>query len=584
MDGFQEEDNHENSRRQRAERVRKGGLKGPAKCKTCAACRKKKIKCRPSATSTAKCDHCQTAGLQCVFAEDHRRETRPSGATIRSLEATLAGLVSQLQSAKSPDSQIASLSQLQHAEDNFSGSPWPASVEPSRINGNPGSMADSAAHSQSNAAAHMEAPLASDSIADGNHENTSSQADQLHVRSTVPAPDLQAQESHVSELSPQEAIVAGFVQHGTQFSVHGVSSILNPGSPAQERNNPRIAQSPKLHANQNQTKSRLVCNAALQRQREPRLFRMPMEHCDLDGVDPELAKHFFDLHWNRQHYAYLLTYRPAIMNSIATGERWSNKLLLNAIYYTSSVYSDRKPIVANGGHENTLGERFYDRFRQLLVEAIAEPSLPTAVALLLIGSNMASQGRLSAGWNFCGLAYRMILDLGLHLMTEPSYTPQATPSHLETDIEREIRKRVYWGAFIIDSTQALYFGRPTTLPLAEARVPEQLLDTYEEQEEWMPYIDPSTPSDSNGLLISYTPQPAYANSTFNALTRLMHISSRISGAFYSMSSVRLHGDRVLPWKQSLRAELLAWSSSLPCHLHYDPEKDSIPPPHQITLQ
>lgn len=29
-----------------------------------------------------------------------------------------------------------------------------------------------------------------------------------------------------------------------------------------------------------------------------------------DGVPPDLAVHLLALHWNRQHFAFLITYRP----------------------------------------------------------------------------------------------------------------------------------------------------------------------------------------------------------------------------------------------------------------------------------
>lgn len=30
----------------------------------------------------------------------------------------------------------------------------------------------------------------------------------------------------------------------------------------------------------------------------------------VDGLAPELAMHLLSLHWNRQHFAFMITYRP----------------------------------------------------------------------------------------------------------------------------------------------------------------------------------------------------------------------------------------------------------------------------------
>ena len=386
-----------------------------------------------------------------------------------------------------------------------------------------------------------------------------------------------------TELSPQEISVVGLVQaQDGAFSVHGMSSLLHDATSPQKtaaKSQSHVAREQERAAAQ----ARLVSNAALQRQREYRLFRSPSTTLDLDGLDAETARHLFDLHWNRQHFAYLLTYRPAVMDSLSVGGPWANKLLLNAIYYSSSVYSERTCFKPVEGGDSPLGSHFYQRFKTLLVDALTDPSVTSAAALLLMGSNMASQGNLSAGWNFCGLAYRMIVDLGGHLMAGPRQ-PSTDSGSLSKDIEREMRKRLYWGAFIIDTTQSMYFGRPTSLPLAEARMPTELLDTFEELEEWTPYVDPTTDLASNDLLLSYLPQPAYAVSTFSHLARLFRIGSRILRGFYSLESVNLSATRAVELKQHLENELYQWSAVLPKHLCFDPEVDSTPPPHQINPQ
>lgn len=94
------------------------------------------------------------------------------------------------------------------------------------------------------------------------------------------------------------------------------------------------------------TKARLISSAVLRRQEELTLKYSPSvaETIDFDGVPMDLAIHLLELHWNRQHLSYLLTYRPATMDSLITNGPYVNKLLLNAIYMQSSLYSDRTPL------------------------------------------------------------------------------------------------------------------------------------------------------------------------------------------------------------------------------------------------
>ncbi|CRG90706.1 putative transcriptional regulatory protein C777,02 [Talaromyces islandicus] len=383
-------------------------------------------------------------------------------------------------------------------------------------------------------------------------------------------------------MSPCEARVAGaFHEHGCVSSVHGLTSIMNPSSRAQHKEN--ISKMTwRGEAATAASKSRLISNAALQRQREPRMFRQPSNLVDLDGCDPELARHLLDLHFNRQHYAYLISYRPAIIESLANGGGpWVNKLLLNAIYYSSTLYSDRPYLRSGPDDLDSIGARFYQRFRQLLSDEIDKPSIPTAAALLLTSATLVSQGQSSAGWNLSGMAYRMIIDMGCHLMLGPDYQSMSSQEHdqlLRRDLEQEMRKRLYWGAFITDATQALYLGRPCMFAAGEARVPLRFLDTFEELEEWEPYTDPQPPAEPPP---PYVPQPAHALSTFSSLARLFQISIRIT-ELYGIQTIKFSLEYLQDKKTSIEKELEHWSIALPAHLRFDPGKPFTPPPHQIT--
>jgi hypothetical protein len=375
--------------------------------------------------------------------------------------------------------------------------------------------------------------------------------------------------------------VAGAINKDGDIEVHGVSSMLHRQSLYKVDSSHSMSISEREKRNET-SKSRLITNAVLQRQRESFIFGNPRSRVtttiDFDGVDPELAMHLIELHFNRTHYSYLFTYRPAIIDGIINNGPYCNKILLNAIYVSSSLYSDRAELRANVADQKLAGERFYERLRALLVDQIDKPSIPTAVGLLLCGAALATSGRSSAGWIHCGIAYRMIIDLGCHLAVETRRSGLRNDMELLTDIEIEIRKRLYWGAFLTDSTQSLYFGRPPCLRASQARVPQLLLDTYEEMEAWSPYIDPV----ASPAAMAYRPHPAYAVSTFNANVRLFEISSRLIHAFYSIRSLKHSSRHIRAMKAAIASDLNRWRNSLPHHLCFSPENgDPTPPPHQM---
>lgn len=118
---------------------------------------------------------------------------------------------------------------------------------------------------------------------------------------------------------------------------------------------------------------------------------------DFDGVPMDTAMHLLDLHWNRLHMMYLLTYRPAFMDSLLNNGPYVSKLLMNAIYIQSCLYSDRYPLLPDSGDPRASGMAFYGRFKSLLVHYINKPDLPTVVALFLCGAWYSMANRVLAG-------------------------------------------------------------------------------------------------------------------------------------------------------------------------------------------
>ncbi|KAL2848915.1 fungal-specific transcription factor domain-containing protein [Aspergillus pseudoustus] len=565
--------------------------RGAGPCKTCTPCRQKKIKCdgtRP------QCQECSTNGFNCVYAQDARREPRPSRARVENLEATVAVLLDHLRAcgvdpslkdwmpASSGDEGTSIRNDSEGYElDQTMGEGAGQLLTPStslyRDKEVPDGLVGSPIAIPEIDAGAMFQTAPSHPANDGSDTPAIAYPNQA---AAMPAAPKETDKGE-SGMSPCEARVAGvFHEHGCVSAVHGLASILNPTSRAQHKKN-LSTMGWKGEGAVASSKARLVSNAALQRQRERRLYRQPASLVDFDGCEPDLARHLLDLHFNRQHYAYMISYRPAIMESFVNGGgSWCNKLLLNAIYFSGTLYSDRQCLRSDISDSSSMSARFYQRFRQLLIEEIDKPSIPTAVALLLTSATLVSQGKSSSGWNLSGTAYRMIIDMGCHLMLGPDYESLSDLDHsqlLRWDLEQEMRKRLYWGAYVTDATQALYLGRPCMFATVEARVPLRFLDTFEELEEWEPYLDPHAVQQPP----PYEPRPAHALSTFSRLARLFQISTRIT-SLYGIHTIKCTSEYLREQKLSIEAELHNWKRSLPDHLNFDPDTCPTPPPHQIT--
>ncbi|CAD0093663.1 unnamed protein product [Aureobasidium mustum] len=318
----------------------------------------------------------------------------------------------------------------------------------------------------------------------------------------------------------------------------------------------------------------LVAAAAEQRQLESINFRAGK--LDFDGVDPELGMHLLNLHWNRQHHSFLITYRPAFMRDMACKGPYFSKILLNAIFYGASKFSPRLDLRKDPNDVRTAGWQFRNRVRDLLGQALDHSEITTIQALLQMSNSLFALGdEQSAAWVYAGTAFRMLVDVGLHVDTAKMPTMQRLS---EEDLE--IRRRVYWSAYVVDKMQSLYQGRPATLRAIDGRVPIKFLDTYEELEQWHPFAYASGPS--------YPGSPSYSVSTFEQLCRLCMILQQILDRTYCEREQKRNTEELVQDLQYVEKQLQEWMAGLPEHLRIDTtgdvEAQQLPPPHVFSLQ
>jgi len=179
----------------------------------------------------------------------------------------------------------------------------------------------------------------------------------------------------------------------------------------------------------------LVAAAAEQRQHEG--INARSGKLDFDGVEPELGLHLLNLHWNRQHHSFLVTYRPAFMRDMACNGPYFSKLLLNAIYYGASKFSPRLELRKDPSDVRTAGWQFRNRVRDLLGQALDHSEITTIQALLQMSNSLFALGdEQSAAWVFSGIAIRMLEDLGLHV--DATLLPNM---HRLSEEDLEIRRR-----------------------------------------------------------------------------------------------------------------------------------------------
>jgi hypothetical protein len=207
---------------------------------------------------------------------------------------------------------------------------------------------------------------------------------------------------------------------------------------------------------------------------------------------------------------------------------------------------------------------FIERAKRVIVSfGFKSADLLLVQALLLLCHYLQGTLELNDCWSFSGLMIRSAFSVGLHL--------NPTDGDALTAVEREIRKRVWWGCFVLDRTLSMKLGRPPAINLADAEVdlPLEVDDQYITHTA----LNPRQPSGRPSRI-----------SFFVHTIRLSHVIDEILSKLY-LSSRKLRAKRHPPVWSCKRTEesdiighsflldgqLQAWWNDTPLHLKIEPD-------------
>ncbi|KAG0645036.1 Regulatory GAL4 [Hyphodiscus hymeniophilus] len=217
---------------------------------------------------------------------------------------------------------------------------------------------------------------------------------------------------------------------------------------------------------------------------------------------PEEA--FIDAYFRCYHPTYPFLYEP----------------LFRSQFESKSPRPDSWPILLNAvlalgawciGEDESVMDDYFDQKIARLFEArsiFESGNLTSVQALLLLSNYTQKRNRPNTGWNYLGLAVRVALSLGLH---------KEFPDWEISLLQRETRRRVWWGLFIFDSGASITFGRPVLLPQKGIMDASQVLNISEEQS-----LTASTTSLPTELLEPTIYTPLICQSLFHLTTNTLH--------------------------------------------------------------
>lgn len=179
--------------------------------------------------------------------------------------------------------------------------------------------------------------------------------------------------------------------------------------------------------------------------------------------------YLLDAYFSHYHLTYPFIYEPTFRDQLngilprPPGHTWA--LLYNAVLTLGAW--------CIGDDDSMLDDIFYRRAAQISAEnsAFESGNLTTVQALLLLSNYAQKRNRPNTGWNYLGLAVRMAMSLGLH---------KEFPNWDISLLQREIRRRVWWGVYCFDAGASITFGRPVLLPDPGVMDAEEVLNIHDE--------------------------------------------------------------------------------------------------------
>jgi hypothetical protein len=203
--------------------------------------------------------------------------------------------------------------------------------------------------------------------------------------------------------------------------------------------------------------------------------RNPTEHPAPKAtyLSPTQEEYFLDLFWQSYHTALFPILDEAAFKEhyrslwTASGNTRKPSALVDIVvamcmqYGMSMLPAVKQQVFEDDSDAAIAGRWHYRRSQTLLARELESPTVSTLQCHLLCCIYLCCGSFQNMADSACGLAVRAAYMLGLHLDPPPTM-PQR---------EREMRKRLWWALYVLDSKIGMKLGRPFLLPHLSSATP-----------------------------------------------------------------------------------------------------------------
>lgn len=169
-----------------------------------------------------------------------------------------------------------------------------------------------------------------------------------------------------------------------------------------------------------------------------------------------------DIYFPHLHPLLPILHPPTFRRDIANGRATHDTAFRGLVFCVmtiSSRFSTDQRVFADPSDPHSAGDHWAAASR--LYHQTFAASLINVQVLLLTSTYMHASIGPGSSWTILGVAIRALMDIGLHQeRANVDFTP----------FDQEMRRRVFWAAFILDCIFAVCLGRPNAIRLEDCNV------------------------------------------------------------------------------------------------------------------